>query len=231
MTVPMPIIEDIRRLDREGVFGRDIAEKLGVSRDSVAKYLAMDDFSPKPPKAPRRNKRLVMTKEVCAFIAEVLEGDRDMPRKQRHTAKRIYDRLVEEKNFAGSYRSVSGEVAKWREERGSSKRTFKELAWQAGSAQVDFGSVEVDCGEENLTTLWMLVVSLPHSNARYAQLYRGQTAECVVDGLQKIFTHIGFVPHTQVFDNGAGVGRKEIDGIVESELFARFRTHLGFDTL
>lgn len=65
------------------------------------------------------------------------------------------------------------------------------------------------------------MVSLPHSNARYAQLYRGQTAECVVDGLQKIFTHIGFVPHTQVFDNGAGVGRKEIDGIVESELFTR----------
>ena len=229
MTVPMPIIEDIRRLDREGVSGRKIAEELGVSRDSVAKYSALEDFSPKPPKAHRRNKRLVMTEEVCAFIAEVLEADRDMPRKQRHTAKRIYDRLVEEHGFTGSYRSVSGEVAKWREEYGKAKKTFKELQWEAGSAQVDFGSVEVDLGEEDLTTLWMLIVTLPHSNARYTQVYRGQTAECVVDGLQKIFTHIGFVPPVQVFDNGAGVGRKDIDGIIESELFSRFRTHLGFE--
>ena len=226
----MPIIEDIRRLDREGASGRKIAEELGVSRDSVAKYLAMEDFSEPPPKPPRRNKRKVMTEEVCGFIAEVLEGDRSAPRKQRHTAKRIYDRLVEEHGFTGSYRSVSGEVAKWKQEHGTAKKTFKELKWGAGSAQVDFGSVEVDCGEEELTTLWMLIVTLPHSNARYTQLYRGQTAECVVDGLQKIFTHIGFVPPTQVFDNGAGVGRKDINGVVESKLFSRFRTHLGFES-
>ena len=99
MPVPMPIIEDIRRLDREGMSGRKIANKLGVSRDSVAKYLAVEDFSPTPPKASRRNKRVVMTKKVCAFIAEVLEADRGMPRKQRHTAKRVYDRLVQ--NGAG----------------------------------------------------------------------------------------------------------------------------------
>ena len=226
----MPIIEDIRRLDREGMSGRQIAEKLGVSRDSVAKYTNIQDFSPAPPAVPRRNKRRVMTKEVCTFIAKVLEADRDMPRKQRHTAKRIYDRLVAEHGFTGSYRSVSGEVAKWREEHGSPKKEFKELKWEAGSAQVDFGAVDADCGEDELTRLWMLVVTLPHSNGRFAQVYRGQTAECVVDGLQKIFTHIGFVPRVQVFDNGAGVGRKDAQGVVESKLFTRFRTHLGFQS-
>ena len=230
MTVPMPIIEDIRRLDREGMSGRKIANKLGVSRDSVAKYTKEEDFSPTPPAAPRRNKRVVMTKEVCAFIAEVLEADRGMPRKQRHTAKRVYDRLVQERGFTGSYRSVSGEVANWREEHGKSKKEYKELKWEAGSAQVDFGAVDADLGEEELSRLWMLVVTLPHSNARFAQIYRGQTAECVVDGLQKIFTHIGFTPRVQVFDNGAGVGRKDAQGVVESELFARFRTHLGFQS-
>lgn len=226
----MLIIEHIRCLDREGMSGREIADTLGVSRDSVAKYTKMEDFSPTPPKAPRRNKRGVMTKEVCAFITEVLEGDRRAPRKQRHTAKRIYDRLVEEHGFRGSYRSVSGEVAKWREEHGGPKKEYKELKWEAGSAQVDFGAVDADLGEEELTRLWMLVVTLPHSNARFAQIYRGQTAECVVDGLQKIFTHIGFTPRVQVFDNGAGVGRKDAQGVVESELFTRFRTHLGFQS-
>ena len=49
--------------------------------------------------------------------------------------------------------------------------------------------------------------------------------------MQRIFTHIGFVPHSQVFDNGAGVGHKSASGVVESELFARFRTHTGFDAI
>ena len=231
VTVPMPIIEDIRRLDRQGVSGRQIADRLGVSRDSVAKYTKEVDFSPPLPKAPRRNTRQVMTEQVCAFITDVLEGDRDAPRKQRHTAKRIYDRLVQEWGFSGSYRSVSGKVARWKLEHGSPSRTFKELKWAPGSAQVDFGAIDADMGEEGPTRLWMLAVSFPHSNARYAQVYRGQTAECVIHGLQRIFTHIGFVPHSQVFDNGAGVGHKSASGVVESELFARFRTHTGFDAI
>lgn len=231
MTVPMPIIEDIRRLDREGMSGRQIACRLGVSRDSVAKYLAVEDFSPPVPARPRRNARLVMTEQVCAFIAGILEEDRGTPRKQRHTAKRIYERLVEEQGFTGSYRSVSGEVARWKLEHGSPKRSFKELKWSAGSAQVDFGAVDVDMGEEGPTRLWMLAVSFPHSNARYAQMYRGQTAECVVDGLQRVFTHVGFIPHTQVFDNGAGVGHKHAGQVVESELFARFRAHARFEAI
>ena len=131
VTVPMPIIEDIRRLDRQGVSGRQIADRLGVSRDSVAKYTKEVDFSPPLPKAPRRNTRQVMTEQVCAFITDVLEGDRDAPRKQRHTAKRIYDRLVQEWGFSGSYRSVSGEVARWKLEHGSPSRTFKELKCEA----------------------------------------------------------------------------------------------------
>lgn len=59
----------------------------------------------------------------------------------------------------------------------------------------------------------------------------GQTAECVIHGLQRIFTHIGFRPSFPVFDNGAGVGHKSASGVVESELFARFRTHTGFDAI
>ena len=46
MTVPMTVVEDIRRLDAEGVAGREIARRLGVSRDSVVKYTRLEDFSP-----------------------------------------------------------------------------------------------------------------------------------------------------------------------------------------
>ncbi|PWF27100.1 hypothetical protein DD236_01455 [Ancrocorticia populi] len=57
MTVPMPLIEDIRSLDRDGTSGREIARRLGVSRDTVAKYVAIDDFSPQVPVKACRTRR------------------------------------------------------------------------------------------------------------------------------------------------------------------------------
>ena len=136
--------------------GRQIAERLGVSRDTVAKYVGLEDLSPLPPVATRRNRRLVMTKDVCTFIRGVLEADQNAPRKQRHTGKRIFERLVEEHGFTGSYRSVTAEVAKCRQDLGiTSSQTFKELKWAPGSAQVDFGKIDADCAEEELTSLWM----------------------------------------------------------------------------
>ncbi|GAA2045552.1 hypothetical protein GCM10009720_28040 [Yaniella flava] len=49
MTVPMPIQEDIRKLQRLGLSQREIAKRLAISRDSVAKYANQEDFSPQPP--------------------------------------------------------------------------------------------------------------------------------------------------------------------------------------
>jgi IS30 family transposase len=54
MTIDMTIREQIRRLDAAGVSGRQIAKDLGVSRDSVSKYVGVQDFSPKPPVVYRR---------------------------------------------------------------------------------------------------------------------------------------------------------------------------------
>lgn len=54
MTVPMTVVEDIRRLDAQGVSGRTIATELGVSRDSVAKYTSIGDYSPTPPRPAAR---------------------------------------------------------------------------------------------------------------------------------------------------------------------------------
>lgn len=178
MTVPMSRIEDIRSLDRDGTTGREIARRLGVSRDTVAKYLAMDDFSPQVPvKACRA--RSVMTEPVMEFIDEILELDRDCPRKQRHTGKRIFERLVAEKEYQGSYRTVCTYVKEWHETRQCPSDGFAELVWGPGDAQVDFGQVHVINADGDDETHSMLVVSFPYSNARYGQLYRGETAECV----------------------------------------------------
>ena len=91
----MPVIEDIRRLDAQGVSGRRIAEQLGVSRQSVAKYAQMEDLSAQVRVVKTRPSGGVLAGHI-EFIDQILEADKKAPRKQRHTAKRIYDRLVDE---------------------------------------------------------------------------------------------------------------------------------------
>ena len=178
MTVPMPLVEDIRLLDRKGVSGRKISRQLGVSRDTVAKYVAVEDFSPVVPVKVSRARR-VMTGPVMEFIDQILEQDRDCPRKQRHTAKRIFERLVAEKDYQGSYRTVSAYVKEWHQARQCPCDGFGELSWGPGDAQIDFGQVHVINASGDDQTQSMLVVSFPYSNARYGQLYRGVPLCCL----------------------------------------------------
>ena len=91
MTVPTPIQQRIRVLDARGVSWRRIAKEVGVSRQTVRKYAQMEDCSPEPPMRPAAVSKLDPYKPL---IDKWLEADRFMPRKQRHTARRVYDRLV-----------------------------------------------------------------------------------------------------------------------------------------
>jgi transposase len=180
----MPIVEDIRRMDREGISTRQIAKTLGVSRESVTKYARMEDLSMRvPASTPRRGSSpWVITSEVGVFIDQILQADKNAPRKQRHTAKRIYDRLVAERGFTGLYRRVCEYVRSWKQDHQSMGSSFAELSWSPGSAQVDFGQISCLDAQGGQETWPMLVVSLPFSNARYAQVCLGETAECVAHG-------------------------------------------------
>lgn len=222
----MPVIEDIRRLDCQGVSWRQIATELGISRDSVAKYASMEDFSASAVKRRPRGVGVLSGHED--FIDHILQADKKAPRKQRHTVQRIFDRLVSERGYTGSYRTVCTYVQQWRRQRQSEACGYAELSWAPGYAQVDFGEVSVIDALASQARLSMLVLTLPYSNARYALLYRGENAECVCHGLDTIFRHIGFTPHTIVFDNATGIGRRVGKVISESRLFTAFRTHHRF---
>lgn len=221
--IPMPIQADIRRLDAEGVPGREIARRLGISRDSVTKYAAQEDFSPEPPPARARPGA-----SVIAGHAQVIDGwlseDQGRPRKQRHTARRVYDRLVAEHGYTGSYSPVQRHVKAWRVAHRSGGDGFHELSWPAGTAQVDFGQAEAIIAGIRMV-LHVLVVTFPQSNMRFAQAYRGETAECITHGLRVIFEHAGAAARELVFDNATGAGRRTGTRIVESRLFAAFKLH------
>ncbi len=109
MTVPLDARNDIRSMDAEGVPRAEIARRLRLSRNTVAKYADMEDLSPEPP-APADRPHPAIDPHA-AWIDGVLEADLGAPRKQRHTAKRIYDRLVEERCYEGSYSPCSATCA------------------------------------------------------------------------------------------------------------------------
>lgn len=219
----MTVVESIRRLDSEGVPGREIARRLGVSRDSVSKYAGAADFSPAVP-APAGRPGSVVLAGLEPVIHEWLTADERRPRKQRHTAQRVFDRLVAEHGYPGSYSPVQRLVKQFRAEHRSRAEGFLELAWPPGQAQVDFGQGEAIIAGVRMV-LHLLLVTFPFSNTRFVQAYRGETAECVCDGLRRIFEHVGFAPRVLVFDNATGVGRRTGHTVIESKLFGAFKAH------
>lgn len=223
MTVPMTVVENIRRLDAEGVSGRQIAAELGVSRDSVAKYTSIEDYSPKPPKpAVRPGARALegFTEVIDAWLAE----DAGRPRKQRHTARRVFDRLAGEHDYTGSYSPVQRYIKAHKAAHRTRGEGFQELVWPAGTAQVDFGEAQALIAGVKML-LHILVVTFPYSNMRLVQAYRGETAECVCHGLRAIFEHIGAAPRQLIFDNATGIGRRTGKKVIESKLFGAFKVH------
>ena len=223
MTVPMSVQENIRTLDSHGIAGREIARRLGVSRDAVAKYTEQQNFSPKPPTpVPRPAGSALIGFEDT--IETWLTEDQRRPRKQRHTAKRVFDRLMNEENYTGSYSPVQRFVRKWNDQHRQAGEGFTELVWPAGTAQVDFGQAEAIIGGLR-QILHIFVVTFPFSNMRFVQGYRGETAECVCHGLRTVFDHIGAAPRHLVFDNATGIGRRVGTKVVEAKLFGAFKLH------
>lgn len=132
MTVPLDEISDIREMDAVGVPRAEIARRLSLSRNTVAKYADMADMSPAAPE-PRSRARRALGPDDAAWIDAVLEADSGAPRKQRHTAKRIYDRLVAERGYKGSYSTARRYVREWRNShRQGTEEGYLELEWHRG---------------------------------------------------------------------------------------------------
>lgn len=218
----MPQVNCIRDLSNSGYRVSEISKKLGIDRKTVRKYLKQEDFSPVPPLPNQRPSKLDPYKPK---ILEWLAEDQHCWHKQQHTAKRILDRLKFEDGFTGSYSMVQRYVKTVRQMQQA--RANQELRWDAGTAQVDFGEADFDVNGIRRRMKY-LTVSFPYSNDGFVQVFGGETAECVCQGLKNIFKYIGGVPGLMIFDNATGVGRRVGDHIHEAKLFHCFRAHYGF---
>lgn len=133
MTTPVRIQQRIRQLEGQGLNHTRIARELGVSRTTVIKYVSRD-YSPSPREGAVGSRSLV-TGEYARAADEWLTSDLRMPRKQRHTARRVHERLVAELGFPGEYSSVQRWVKRWREAHRRDSDGYAELEWAPGTAQ------------------------------------------------------------------------------------------------
>jgi transposase len=155
-----------------------------------------------------------------------LKDDGEAPKKQRHKAKRIFERLRDERGYNGGYTVVADYV---REARQRTEEKFVPLHHPPGHAQVDFGeAIDVIGGVR--CKLHVFFMDLPYSDAAFMKAYPAETTEAFLNGHVSAFTFFGGVPQSILYDNTklavakiCGDGRRErtrsFTGLVSHYLF------------
>ena len=151
------------------------------------------------------------------------DRDPDVPRKQRHTAYRIFERLRDEHGFTGGYTIVKDYV---RSRRQSTREAFVPLYHPPGHAQVDFGEAVVELrGQREKVAFFCLI--LPHSNVWFVKAYPRETTEAFLDGHVSAFAFLGGVPRSILYDNTTlAVARILGDGMRQrTRAFSHLQSH------
>ena len=140
-------------------------------------------------------------------IRQILEDDKAMPRKQRHTAKRIFERLKDE-GYAGGYTQVKAAV---REIKQRSREVFVPLVHRPGEAQMDFGHALAKV-DGVLRKVVLFVMALPHSDALFVQVFERLCIEAFWEGHRRAFAWLGGVPCRITYDNESILVSKVLGG-------------------
>ena len=208
----------------EGMSVREASRVFGLHRDTVRKMLA---YSTPPGYRRQTLPRRPKLEPFTGVIDRILEEDHRVPRKQRHTAKRIFERLRDEYSFDGGYTIVKDYV---REHRRQTREMFVPLSHPPGQAQCDFGeALVVIAGVERKAHCFVL--DLPHSDGCYVKAYPAETTEAFLDGHVSAFAFLGGVPQSMVYDNTKlavakilGDGRRQ-----RTRAFTELQSHYLFD--
>ena len=178
----------------EGMSVREASRVFGLHRDTVRKMLAYSVPPGYRREGPPRRPKL---EAFTGVIDAILEGDSRVPRKQRHTAKRVFERLKDEYGFDGQYTIVKDYV---RERGRRTQEMFVPLSHAPGHAQCDFGeAVAIVAGVER--KVHYFVLDLPHSDGCFVKAYPAETTEAFLDGHVSAFALLGGAPQSILYDN------------------------------
>ena len=208
----------------EGMSIREASRVFGLHRDTVGKMLA---YSVPPGYRRQTTPRRPKLERFTGVIDRILEDDHRVPRKQRHTAKRIYERLRDEYGFDGQHTIVKDYV---RERRRQSREMFVPLSHPPGQAQCDFGEALVVIGGVEQKA-HCFVLDLPHSDGCLVKAYPAETTEAFLDGHVSAFAFLGGVPRSILYDNTRlavakilGYGRRK-----RTRVFTELQSHHLFE--
>lgn len=211
----------------EGLSQREIARRLGVSRNTVARYCEGRDV-PWETKTSVRKPR-VITPEVEAFVRRRLDKDKETNRpKQKHTTKRIYERLRAETGFRGGESTIRRLV---REMKAKLPQVYLPLAFAPGeAAQVDWGIGAVFMNGRKIEAN-LFCIRLCFSCAPFVVAYPSQREEVFLEAHGEAFEFFGGVPRALIYDN-LKTAVKEGWGKTarEQEKFLAFRAHYAYET-
>lgn len=227
----MEQFERIRRDFREeGLSIRALAVRHRVHRRTVRQ--ALGDAVPPAPKTPERVSPALGRYE--AVVRGWLVADLGAPRKQRHTARRVWQRLVEEEGAQVAESSVRAMVAALKVEVGLDRRQVAVPQTHAPGveAEVDFGEFQAVIAGVAVT-LWMFVLRLSHSGKAVHVAYANQAQESFLDGHVRAFAVLGGVPTGMIrYDNLRPAVIRVLLGRArwENERFVGLRSHYGYDS-
>jgi transposase len=225
------LFEQIRKDRLNGqVSIRELAERHGVHRRTVRQALA--SAVPPPRKSYPSRPRPAIDPWV-AIIDDWLLADQKAPRKQRHTARRVWQRLVAEHQATVAEITVSRYVARRRIELGMDKQevAVPQTHHPGEEAEVDFGEFFAVLAGQSVKCA-MFVMRLSHSGRAFHCAFGTQAQEAFLEGHVLAFQHFGGVPARVRYDNLKPAVVRVLKGRdrTESERFIALRSHYGFDS-
>jgi transposase len=221
----VPLYEKVRRaVAIDGMKKRAAARYFGINRGTVDKMMEF----PAPPEHGRKGR--TYSRKLTGFTAiidQILADDRKVHSKQRHTSKRIFERLRDEHGFTGGRTIVRDYVASARVR---SKEVFIPLSHRPGHAQVDFGEADAYIAGKKVRFHYFCM-DLPHSDGCFIKAYPAEVAEAFCDGHVEAFDFFDGVPLSILYDNTKlAVAKIMGDGQRErSMMFATLQSHYLFE--
>ncbi len=175
---------------------RAACRKYGLGWQTLKKILAHTEPPGYRQSQPRPKRKL---ESFLPIIHQILTDDRQAPKKQRHTAQRIFERLRDEYQFTGKPTIVKDAVRAWKQ---SHQEVFLPLSHPPGEAQVDFGEATISLNGQS-TKVALFVMTLPYSGAIFIQAFPRECTETFLEGHRRAFEYFGGVPKRISYDNSA----------------------------
>lgn len=205
---------------------RELHRKLKISRQTVRKMLEDVEI---PTYTLNQERPCPVMDPYRAFIVNILTEDKKAPVKQRHTAARIYERLVDEYGFQGGESTVRHYVKKLRV---PEQECFLKLEANPGEQmQIDFGHAEVNINNERVKAC-LFCMRFKYSLVPFVMAFPTERLEAFLEGHVRAFSYFGGIPKEGLYDNATTQVIKILSGPEreEHQWFSSLRAHYLFDS-